>query len=91
MIEVTAIKLEGGSAHEHITHLLWRSAATALGQCPRQAIVLWLGESNENHAVVDGGSGWVHIAVVRRLNQSPYVRANRDGLWTDDLLALPRF
>jgi hypothetical protein len=91
MIEITAIRFEEGSMHEHVTDVLWRSAATSLGQCPRQAIVDWLDESNENQAVVADGSGWVHIAVVRRPNQSPHIRTHRDGVWTDDLLALPRF
>lgn len=91
MIEITAIRLEEGSTHEHITNVLWRSAATALGQCPRQAIVDWLTESNENHAVVADGSGWVHIAVVQRPNQPPYIRTHADGVWTDNLLELPTF
>lgn len=91
MIEITAIKLEGGSAHEHITDVLWRSAATALGHCPRLAIVSWLEESNENQAVLAGASGLLHVAVVRRPNQSPYIRTHKDGVWTDDLLSLPRF
>jgi hypothetical protein len=91
MIEITAIRFEGGSTHEHITDVLWRSAATALGHCPREAIVSWLDESNENQGVLADGSGWVHIAVVRPPDTSPYIRAQRDGVWTDDLLALPRF
>jgi Protein of unknown function (DUF3892) len=91
MIEITAIRFEGGSAHEDITDVLWRSAATALGHCPREAIIGWLDESNENRAAVADGSGWVDVAVVRRPSQSPYIRARRDGVWRDDLLALPRF
>jgi hypothetical protein len=91
MIEITAIRLEEGSTHEHITNVLWRSAATALGQCPRQAIVDWLAERNENQAVVADGSGWVHIAVVHRPNQPAYIRTHADGVWTDNLLALPTF
>jgi hypothetical protein len=91
MIEITAIKLEGGAAHEHIKHVLWRSASASQGLCPREAIIDWLTESHENQAVVADGSGLVHIAVVRRPNQSPHIRTHRNGVWTDDLLALPRF
>jgi len=91
MIEITAIRFEGGPAHEHITDVMWRSAATGLGHCPRLAIVSWLEESNENRAVVADGSGWVDLAVVRRPDTSPYIRAQRDRVWTDDLLALPGF
>jgi hypothetical protein len=91
MIQITAIRLEGGCAHEHITHVLWRSAATALGQCPCEAIVDWLAESNDNQAVVADGSAWVDIAVLRRPDAAPYIQARRDGVCTDDLLRLPRF
>jgi uncharacterized protein DUF3892 len=91
MIEITAIRLEDGSTHEHITDVLWRSAATTLGHCPRQALVDWLGESNENQAVVAGRSGWVHVAVLIRPNRPPYIRTHADGVWTDDLMALPTF
>jgi hypothetical protein len=91
MIEITAIRFEGGSAHEHITHVLWRSSATALGQCPPDAIIRWLEESNENEAALAVRSGWVQLAVVRRAKATSHLRAHRDGVWTDDLLALPRF
>jgi Protein of unknown function (DUF3892) len=91
VIEITAIRLAGGRGHEHVVGVLWRSGATALGHCPRQAIVDWLGASGENRAVVAVGSERVPLAVVGESDQAPYLRARRDGHWTDDLLELPRF
>lgn len=91
MIEITAIRLAGGPGHEHVAEVLWRSAATALGHSPRAAIVDWLGASGENRAVVVVGSERVALAVAGEPNQAPYLRARRDGAWTDDLLNLPRF
>jgi hypothetical protein len=52
MIEITAIRLEGGRGHEHITGVLWRRATTSQGVTMRQAIVDWLSQSSENEAVV---------------------------------------
>lgn len=91
MIEITAIRLQGGEGHEHITDVMWRRETTSIGQTARQAIVDWLDESNDNAAVVADGSSWVRLAVVRRPNQPPYLRTRADGSWTDHLLSLPNF
>jgi hypothetical protein len=91
MIEITAIRVTDGLAHEHITDVLWRSAGTSQGQTSRQAIVDWLSASSANQAVVADGPDYVRVAVVRPANQSRYIRTHRDGVWTDDLLALPTF
>lgn len=91
MIEITAIRLAGGTSHEHITDVLWRNATTSTGLCPKEAIVDWLSVSTENQAVVADGSARVRVLVVRPTNGPPYIRAHSDGLWTDDLLALPAF
>jgi hypothetical protein len=52
MIQITAIRLEEGKAHEHITEVRWRSASTSAGQSTREAIVEWLSVSSANQAVV---------------------------------------
>jgi len=91
VIEITGIRLEGGEGHEHISDVLWRSAATPLACASRQTLVDWLAEGNENQAIVADGSAWVHVAVVRRANEPPYLRTHADGLWTDNLLSLPTF
>jgi hypothetical protein len=91
MIEITAIRLAGGTSHEHITDVLWRSATTSTGLCPQEAIVDWLSVSTDNQAVVADGSNWVPVLVVRPGNRRPYIRAQSDGVWTDDLLTLPAF
>jgi hypothetical protein len=52
MIQITAISLGEGKAHEHITEVRWRSASTSAGQSTREAIVEWLSVSSANQAVV---------------------------------------
>jgi hypothetical protein len=91
MIEITAIRLDGGEGHEHISDVLWRSAATSLACSSRQAIVDWLEESNENEAVTGDGPAQVQVAVVRRSNQLPFLRTRAGGVWTDNLVSLPTF
>jgi hypothetical protein len=91
VIEITAIRLAGGRAHEHITDLRWSSAGTSAGQSTRQAIVDWLAVSTENQAVVTEGPRSIYVAVVHPPNELPYIRTRVDGSWTDTLLALPTF
>ena len=92
MIEITAIRVEAGETHQHITSLQWRNTQTAAtGQSTRQQIVEWLDESKANQAVVARNGGWQYVGVVRPSGQQPYLRTYADGEWNDNLLALPRF
>lgn len=88
MIEITAIRQKGGKGHEHIEAVQWRNTSTFVtGQGSRQTIVEWLNESKANQAVVTDGSRWVYVAVYN----GNYIRTHADGIWTDNLLALPPF
>jgi len=92
MIEITAIRLEAGEGHQHITSLQWRNPQTAAtGQSTRQQIVEWLDESKANQAVVARNGGWQYVGVWRPSDQQPYLKTYADGEWNDNLLALPRF
>ncbi|HEX9481416.1 MAG TPA: DUF3892 domain-containing protein [Solirubrobacteraceae bacterium] len=90
MIEITAIRLEGGSGHQHITATLWRCATTSSGVATRQAIVDWLEQSNANRAVVVDGSAVIEVAIQRHPHLPPCPRTRVDRRWTDHLLSLPR-
>jgi hypothetical protein len=92
MIQITAVRLEGGDGHEHVTHVLWSSQATTAALASRQGLVDWLTSSDANRAMllVEGARG-VPVEVVRPDGAPAYIRAREDGVWTDDLLALPRF
>jgi hypothetical protein len=97
MIEIVAIRLFGGSDHEHVTDLLWRGASTrafsdtSVGQATTQGIVDWLSSSAHNRAVLDDGSTYLPVVVVRPADRAPHVRAQRGETLTEDLLALPVF
>ena len=64
---------------------------TTTGQSTSDSIIAWLSASSANHAVVADGSGYVRVALVRPASQSPHLRTQADGSWTDNLLALPTF
>jgi hypothetical protein len=90
VIEITAVRLDGGNAHEHITDVQWRTASST-GQLSRSALVDWLNATSEHQAVVALASGYVPVLVVEPSAQAAYVRTYADGSWRNDLLGLPRF
>ncbi|HST32503.1 MAG TPA: DUF3892 domain-containing protein [Solirubrobacteraceae bacterium] len=90
MIQITAIRLQGSSDHEHIVSVKWRNLQTGVtGESTRQAVVSWLDESNANQAVVANAASWVYVRVVRPEGRPAYLRTHADGKWSDNLLALP--
>ena len=92
MIEITAIRMSpGGTKHEHITELKWKNTTTSSeGSSTRQTIVDWL-DKEGNQAIVTDGTTTVYVGVVRPNTESAYVRTYADGVWKDNLLALPRY
>ncbi|MDQ4114641.1 MAG: DUF3892 domain-containing protein [Actinomycetota bacterium] len=89
-IRITAIRLSGGTQHEHISRLWWTNPSTGkTGDNTRSEIVSWL-ESGGNKAYVDDGAGHrVNVGVVDPAVGAKYLRTYADGVWTNNLLALP--
>ena len=88
MVYVTAIHLEAGEHHEHIASVRWRNPADgASGQSSRAQMVEWI--DNGGEARVSDGQREVRVGVVRV--SPPYIRTYADGVWTDNLLALPQY
>jgi hypothetical protein len=52
-------------------------------------MIAWLRASDSNVALVSDGRRWVRVHVVNA--HPPYLQTYADGVWTDNLLALPRF
>jgi hypothetical protein len=89
MVEVTAVHMVGGEQHEHIGSVRWTNPATAAkGESTRQAMVEFL-RTPGNRAVVTDGKKTVEVGVVEA--NPPYIRTHADGIWTNNLLALPRY
>jgi hypothetical protein len=91
MIQIIAIRMSGGTTHQHITDLKWENTSTtSQGESSRQQVVDWLSIEG-NQAIVRAPSRTVYVGVVRPAQSSAYLRTYADGVWTDNLLALQRF
>lgn len=90
-IQMTAIRLSGGTGHEHITHLWWTNPSNNQpGDNTREQIVNWIENQNGHAYVQDGRGNRVAVGVVTPQYGAKYLRTHADGKWTDNLLALPR-
>ncbi|MFF8953753.1 DUF3892 domain-containing protein [Streptomyces sp. NPDC014940] len=90
MIYITAIHLSGGAKHEHIDSVRWENPSTRkTGESTKQEVVRWLEAHKESEARVRNGASYVLVGVVKA--SPPYIRTYADGVWTDNLLALPRY
>lgn len=90
-IRITAIRLVGGTSHEHISHLWWvNPASSATGDNTRAQIVSWI-EDEGGKAYVENRPGErADVGVVTPTRGEKYLRTYADGVWTNNLLALPR-
>jgi ribosomal protein S8E len=90
-IEITHIRLSGGSGHEYITDYKWRNLQSGeTGESNKPAMVEWV-DKPANHAYVGSGVNQSEAGVVRPQYGQPYLRTYADGVWNNNLLALPRF
>jgi hypothetical protein len=88
MVYVTAIHLVGGERHEHITEVRWLNPATNVtGSTSRAGMVDWIRGGGD--ARVTDGIRTVQVGVVDAI--PPFIRTHADGVWTDNLLALPKY
>lgn len=90
-IRFTAIRMSGGTQHEHIVHLWWVNPADgSTGDNTRAKLVDWIENHNGKAYVEDRLGHRVDVYVVTPRVGSKYLRTKKDGIWTDNLLALPR-
>jgi uncharacterized protein DUF3892 len=89
-IRITAVRLEGGQAHEHIVRLWWINPATSkAGDNSRAELVSWIETQNGKAYVEDAHGDRADVGVVTPTYGEKYLRTYADGKWTNNLLALP--
>lgn len=89
MVEITAVHMVGGEGHEHIGEVKWRNPDSgATGATSRAGMVKFIRDDN-GRAYVTDGQNTVWVGVVNAT--PPYIRTYADKVWTDNLLALPRY
>jgi hypothetical protein len=88
-IKITAIRLNGGTGAEHVTHLYWEGASSS-GLTTTAAIIAWLGRNPDSRAILSRAHGEIALEVVNPSDRPAHLRCAGG---TDDrpLLALPRF
>jgi hypothetical protein len=90
-IRITAVRLEGGEAHEHIVRLWWINPANSqTGDNSRAELVSWIENQHGKAYVEDAQGNRADVGVVTPTYGAKYLRTHADGKWTDNLLALPR-
>jgi hypothetical protein len=91
-IRITAIRLSGGTSHEHITTLWWIGAeSSAEESSSRAAIVDWIDNKNGDAYVQQPGTTRSTVGTVDPGNGRPkFLRTYADGYWNNNLLSLPQ-
>lgn len=89
-IRITAIRLSGGTTHEHIVHLWWTNPATSERGDGTRAEVVSMVEQGTKAYVDDAHGNRADVRVVTPATGAKYLRTYADGKWTDNLLALPQ-
>jgi hypothetical protein len=90
-IRITAIRREGGSGHEHITRL-WSSedgTGNTWDGTLRATVVSWIEDKGVAAYVKDSYGNRADVEVREPKSGSKYLQTKADGVWTDNLLALP--
>lgn len=89
-IRITAIRLSGGTGHEHITNLWWTNPGTAkTGDNTRAQLVNWIENEDGKAHVEDAAGNRAEVGVVEPAHGAKYLRTYADGKWTNNLLSLP--
>jgi hypothetical protein len=89
VVQVTTVHMEGGESHEHIASVLWTNPQTGVsGQSTREQMIEFLRKPG-TRAFVSDGERAVSIRIVEA--EPPYIRTHADGVWTNNLVALPRY
>jgi hypothetical protein len=84
------VRLSGGTTHQHISWLWWTDPADgSSGNNSRTAIVDWIEDDHGSAYVQNRYGDRADVGVVTPPAGSKYLRTFADGVWTDNLLALP--
>jgi hypothetical protein len=90
MVYITEVHMSNGdTGHEHIAEVKWENPQTSeSGKSAREVMVEWINRGGDARVRDDAGND-VRVGVVNAT--PPYIRTFADKVWTDNLLALPRY
>lgn len=92
-IRITHIHMSsGGTSHEHIVSVRWINEATnETGTSDVNPTMVDYLDSKNGKAYVWDGQYRVEVGTVHPQGRRAYIRTYKDRVWTDNLLALPRY
>lgn len=80
-----------GYAHEHIAEVEWRNTSdNNIGRSTTPNVVDFIDNKNGDVRVRSTGSD-VQVGTVHQQGRASFIRTHANGVWTDNLLALPRY
>ncbi len=89
-IRFTARHMVGGIKHDHIANLKWiEDGKSETKSNTRQELVDWVKDKGGRGYVLDSAGDKAYVKVVEAT--PPYLQTQADGIWTDNLLALPTY
>jgi hypothetical protein len=89
MVYITARHMVGGYQHQHIAEVRWTNPADGTtGVNSRESMVDWI-QNKGGQAFVTDGTNTIAVRVVEATPR--YLQTYADGVWTDNLLALPTY
>lgn len=88
--QITCInKSHPNGGHEHITHVGNPNTPSGGWRWTVAQVVESIDAKTNTFYVQDSAGRRANVGVVRPSHGSPYLRTYADGVWTDNLLALP--
>ena len=81
----------GGRYHEHITHIMWVKDGTTTANVSTRSEMVAFVEQGGRAYVKDARGDVAYLRVRVSSAGNKYVQTYADGIWQDNLLALPRF
>lgn len=81
----------GGYHHEHITEIRWVEDGTTIPKSNTRAEMVKFVEGGGKAYVKDSDGDVAFLRVRTSSAGNKYVQTYADGIWKDNLLALPRF
>jgi len=81
----------GGTRHEHIVSVKWKNEATSETGTSTVATMVDYIDNKNGKAYVWDGQYRVEVGTVHPKVGHAHIRTYKDRVWTDNLLALPRY
>lgn len=81
----------GGTGNQHIVAVQWRSDSDGRIDSSTREVMVDFIDNKKGSAYVRGSQSRSDVGTVHESGTAPYLRTYANGVWNDNLLALPTF